>query len=226
VPGGDWPVAPFVAHLILGAGWASFGIVHSLLAGERVKSAMLPAAQPYYRVGYNVLASLHLAFLFWLEQVPLPVSWAPALGETRWALIVLQAVGWIVMLWALRAYDLSAFSGLGEARAALRQRFGRRSTNAPDDAATDGSTPAVEPLATGGLNAFVRHPLYSGLFLVLWARVSNDLTLATALWGSLYLVIGSRFEERRLLRVYGEAYARYRAAVPAFVPWKGRAWRG
>ena len=90
----------------------------------------------------------------------------------------------------------------------------------------DGASLYVEPLATGGLNAFVRHPLYSGLFLVLWARVSNDLTLATALWGSLYLVIGSRFEERRLLRVYGEAYARYRAAVPAFVPWKGRAWRG
>ena len=48
------------------------------------------------------------------------------------------------------------------------------------------------------------------------------LGLATAVWGSAYLVIGTAFEERKLRRLYGQAYEDYRARVPAFVPWKGR----
>jgi len=59
------------------------------------------------------------------------------------------------------------------------------------------------------LHRFVRHPLYSAAFLILW--------------GSVYLVVGSHFEERFLERLYGDAYADYRRRVPAFVPWKGRA---
>ena len=73
------------------------------------------------------------------------------------------------------------------------------------------------------LHRFIRHPLYSGLFLVLWGHAQTEFALATALWGSVYLVIGAGFEERRLIDRYGDAYRTYRARVPAFVPWRGRA---
>jgi protein-S-isoprenylcysteine O-methyltransferase Ste14 len=83
---------------------------------------------------------------------------------------------------------------------------------------------APEPLRLDGPHRFVRHPLYTALFLVLWGRAFDEAMIATAVWGSLYLIVGTRFEERKLLRLHGAAYARYRARVPAFLPWKGRAW--
>ena len=61
-------------------------------------------------------------------------------------------------------------------------------------------------MATRGLHRYVRHPLYSALFLCLWGLVQDPLSLATALWGSLYTLIGTYFEERKLISLYGEAY--------------------
>ena len=83
----------------------------------------------------------------------------------------------------------------------------------------------VEPdegLRIDGLHRYVRHPLYSGLFLMLWGHAQTEFALATAFWGSVYLVIGTLFEERRLIARYGQAYAAYRSRVPAFVPWRGK----
>jgi protein-S-isoprenylcysteine O-methyltransferase Ste14 len=80
-----------------------------------------------------------------------------------------------------------------------------------------------EPLRLDGLHRFVRHPLYTGVFLILWGRVDGDFELATAVWGSLYLLIGTWFEERRLVKLYDGSYVDYRRRVPAFIPWRGRA---
>jgi len=58
---------------------------------------------------------------------------------------------------------------------------------------------------------------------MLWGRVAGELDLATAQWGSLYLLVGTWFKERRLLKLYGTEYADYRHHIPAFIPWKSRA---
>ena len=75
-----------------------------------------------------------------------------------------------------------------------------------------------ETLRIDGLHRYVRHPLYSGLFLILWGHAQTEFALATAIWASIYLVIGTVFEERRLIERYGEAYRDYRARTPAYVP--------
>ncbi len=79
-------------------------------------------------------------------------------------------------------------------------------------------------LIASGFYAYVRHPFYAAGFLILWGTAWTDLTLATALLGSFYLVIGLRFEERRLKQLYGEHYHAYRNRVPAFFPWRGKAY--
>lgn len=184
-------------HLAYGLAWIAFGLSHSGLAGRSL-------AGRWSRIIYNAIAVA--AFL----AVGGVGGWAlgdePAFDQPLWGRIVLGAIhlsGWAVMLLSARYYDLGRLGGLTQLR----------HPGQPED----------ESLRLDGPHAWVRHPLYAGAFLILWGAALSPLGLATALWGSLYLLVGTFCEERRLLARYGDSYARYRARVPAFVPWKGRA---
>jgi protein-S-isoprenylcysteine O-methyltransferase Ste14 len=197
-------------HLLYAALWLSFGLGHSLLADARAKARLKPFFRAGYRLAYNLFAVLHVALVvgagWWLLGDGTVFERAGALGVLQGAASLLGAG---VFLIALFGYDLGRFAGSAQLRASAEGKF-------LDD---------EEPLRLVKLHRYVRHPLYSAAFLLLWGRVEDEFTLATALWASLYLVIGARFEERRLLARFGEAYVRYRTAVPAFIPWKGKAWR-
>ena len=115
---------------------------------------------------------------------------------------IVHLVGWAVLLYSARFYDLGRLGGLTQLR----------HPHQPED----------EELRQDGPHAWVRHPLYAGAFLILWGAALSPLGLTTACWGSLYLLIGTWCEERRLLRRYGEPYRAYQRRVPAFLPWRGR----
>lgn len=185
----DWP-----AHFLYGAAWVSFGAGHSWLAGDRMKRLFGAG----YRLGFNAIASAHAAAVFAVGRLTLGTPDAAA-----WPLLAMHVAGWALLLWSLKDYDLGRFSGLAQLRAA------RAGTPLADD----------EPLITNGLHRHVRHPLYSAAFLILWGGASSPFGVATALWGSLYLLAGTWSEERRLLLRHGDAYAEYRRRVPAFLPW-------
>lgn len=192
------------AHLAYAAAWLSFGVLHSVLAARSVKDGPGRPLGRAYRIAYNGFAVVHLAVVWLLGRELLGAyalsglpGWWPAAG------MALTVAGVAVMAVAIFDYDRARFLGIAQLGS--------------DGAAED------EPLRIGGLHRFVRHPLYSGLFLFLWGRAQSEFGLATAVWASLYLVIGTAFEERRLVALYGEAYSAYRRRVPAFVPWKGMA---
>ncbi|MGQ9366707.1 methyltransferase family protein [Azospirillum sp. ST 5-10] len=161
----------------------------------------------YTRLAYNLVALLHAGLVVACGRRLLAGA---AFDRPGW-LVVLQGVlavaGAAVFAWGLAGYDLGRFAGTAQVRA---HRAGR----ALDE---DG------PLRIGGAGRYVRHPLYAGGLLLLWGGVLDAYTGATALWASLYLLIGMTFEERRLLALHGDAYRAYRARVPALVPWRGRA---
>lgn len=76
-------------------------------------------------------------------------------------------------------------------------------------------------LATAGPYAQVRHPQYVGFMLILTGFLLQWPTLLTLLMYpvllAMYLRLARR-EEREALATFGEAYARYTAATPAFIP--------
>lgn len=76
-------------------------------------------------------------------------------------------------------------------------------------------------LVTTGIYAHVRHPQYSGLFLVTIGMLIQWPTLITlVMWPILtyaYYRLALR-EEREVEAKFGEEYARYKANVPAFIP--------
>jgi protein-S-isoprenylcysteine O-methyltransferase Ste14 len=61
------------------------------------------------------------------------------------------------------------------------------------------------------------------LLLFIWTQNMTETWLVTALCMTLYLVVGSRMEEKRILRRYPGSYAHYCRIVPGLIPWRGRA---
>jgi protein-S-isoprenylcysteine O-methyltransferase Ste14 len=78
-----------------------------------------------------------------------------------------------------------------------------------------------DQLQVNGLNKYVRHPLYAATLLFAWSfffwqpLLSNLISCISLL---LYTLIGIHFEERRLIKTFGEDYRRYAAKVPMIIP--------
>jgi protein-S-isoprenylcysteine O-methyltransferase Ste14 len=193
------PLTVFSVLLVL---WC---VAHSLLAADRCKQGLqhfFGKQCRYYRLVYNLfsLATL-LPILFWGWLMPgtTILAWD---GPWRLLKTLLWAIAAVFFWGGCRSYDLSEFAGL--------DRFRERSGQGKDS----------RELATGGMLGIVRHPWYTGAFIVLWAR---DLDLPAFVVSSvftLYLLVGAALEEKRLLGEFGQAYHNYQDRVPMFVPWK------
>ena len=88
-------------------------------------------------------------------------------------------------------------------------------------------TPGVEPVPQAspvreGAYALVRHPIYTGLILLLagyaWSWSNWRLAVLAGLGSWRYFDAKAEAEERHLLARY-PAYQEYRRAVPKFFPW-------
>ena len=227
-------------HILYALAWLGFGIVHSLLARQKANRAFDAAFGGFARIAYNLIAAVQLGAILILEWRGFPgkVAFDPPLWLHA-PMVAVQVAGWLLLVVALVQYDLGRFGGLTQARVIVHRRNSGRGKGARagygpmagaaqvlSEPPPDIPQARLEPLATSGIHRYVRHPLYSAMFLMFWGRAFDEAALMTALWATLYLAIGTRFEERKLLQIYGEEYARYSAAVPRFLPLRGRAWDG
>ena len=194
-----------LAHTAYAFLWLSFGALHSTLADRRLKRPLQRFIGSGYRMAYNIVAAAHVAAIYFLGHFLLasdafdfsfPQYWQPIS-------IALQVLGLAIIVVALSHYDLGRFAGTTQIK--------RRETDVDGEA-------AAEQLHVNGLHRWVRHPLYLGVFLVVWSRVSGEFELATAVWASIYLIVGANLEEGRLIDIYGDDYITYRRRVPMFFP--------
>jgi methanethiol S-methyltransferase len=76
-------------------------------------------------------------------------------------------------------------------------------------------------LQTGGIYGIVRHPQYSGIFLVIFGQLVHWPTILTLMLAPAIVfayVRLARREETQLIRQFGDAYRGYKRRVPMFVP--------
>ncbi|MDD4881551.1 MAG: hypothetical protein PHR30_14515 [Gallionellaceae bacterium] len=184
--------------------WGLYGALHSWLAGMGLKDRVggrWPALMPAYRLLFNGLAVVLLIPPLWLTWAyPGAALWHwPA--WIAWPAAVVTVAGYV---WSLRWYDSMDFLG-------LRQWRTRTEPSGWSDS-----------LVLSPLHRYVRHPWYSLGLLFLWTRDLNAGWLVATLAVTLYLVIGSRLEDRKLIAVFGAPYRRYRDRVPGLVPLPGR----
>jgi len=188
---------------------ALYGALHSLLASLRAKAlarrTLGPASDRLYRLVYNLVGALTL----------LPVLAIPArqpgllLYRVAWPwsglLLAGQALAVLIILVGLLQTGLAGFLG-------LRQLL-------------VGEPEGPPRLQVTGLYRWVRHPLYTAGLAFLWlSPLMTTSTLALFVGLSLYIYIGSLFEERRLIRDFGQAYREYQRRVPRLLPRPGRRW--
>ena len=174
---------------------AIWGIVHSLLASNFAKD-MLGGAS-FYRLGYNIFAGVSfLPILYLMAALPDRLAYQV---PPPWKYIMFggQAVAALLLFVAFLQTDSLSFVG-------LRQLF-------------EDEKPAT--LVINGLYRLVRHPLYTFSLLFIWLTptVSQN-SLTVYIGATLYIFIGAYFEERKLLREFGAAYAKYKQNTPMLIP--------
>ena len=172
-----------------------FGVVHSFLASNTAKKfaaeRLGERAVRYYRFFY-VVAGLITTALLLLPVKALPDS--PLYGIPRpWVYftLLIQLAAGVCLLISLQQTGTMQFLGVAPFFAADQKA---------------GST----PLVTSGFYAWVRHPIYFFSFILMWFFPFMTWNLLALFIGlTLYTLIGSLFEERRMVAEYGEEYRAY-----------------
>jgi protein-S-isoprenylcysteine O-methyltransferase Ste14 len=183
---------------------ALFGIQHSVMARRGFKrwwTRLVPAVVERSTYVVATCAVLALLFRCWVP-IAEPVVWQVEHRAGAALLWGLFALGWVVVLASTFLINHFELFGLQQVVAGLRQR----------------AVPEAR-LQTPLLYRWVRHPLYVGLLLSFWAvPVMTAGRLLFAVGFSLYILIGIAFEERDLLRQFGERYRVYREQVGMLLP--------
>jgi len=197
-------------YLYLGlliSGFIGYFVLHSCLASLQAKNYVLnrfAGLLAYYRLLFNVVSVLLLLPLVWFMQVQKgPPLWHwTGIGYGIANTIALAAIG--VFFWTLRQYDGKEFIGL--------RQIQEKTTAVHDLENFQLSTP----------HRFVRHPWYCAALLILWTRDIYVTQLISYGLISLYFILGSRLEERKLIQYHGDVYRTYQKKVPALfpLPWR------
>lgn len=186
-----------------------YGIIHSLFAAIVMKRLAkqvfgVRAYEGLYRMIYNLFAGLLLIpIVVYLGLYPGPVLWS-ARGFEAILLVMIQAIGVIGLAISLLQIDGSRFLGIKQ----LLAWFSGEPLPLPP-----------EPLQTGGVYQLVRHPLYFFSLLAIWPLpVMTTGLLGFNIGATLYFLVGSVLEEKKLHQYFGAEYETYQQHVPWMIP--------
>ena len=193
--------------VLLSLCWIGYFALHSALASLAVKrwvASAWPNLMPYYRLTFNILASLLILPILWLtyhDSAPMLWRWQ---GIAAWLANGLALAAILGFWFSLKSYDMQEFLGLRQLQLHVRK------------------VEDQEHFHLSPFHRFVRHPLYFFGLVLIWTRDMSVTTLLSSVFITLYFIAGSWLEEKKLLVYHGDTYRRYMARVPGLIPlpWK------
>ena len=186
-----------------------WGIQHSVMARSSFKAVLtkiIPASAE--RSTYSLASGLCLvAIALWWQGNSTPV-WHLAGWET--GLRVLSLVGWGITVWATFQIDHFDLFGLKEPFCNMTGRHYRQ-----------------RDFVTPFLYRHVRHPIQTGVLIGIWSQAlmtQGQLLLTVGM--TAYVFIGLYFEEKDLVKHFGNRYLTYMQQVPGVFPRPGKRMSG
>lgn len=189
--------------------WVVWCTMHSILIDTAIVRRMkihLSGLTRYYRLlynGFSLVTIVPLVILTRMAEGPVIVSW-----QSYWVFlrIIFLVIALLLFRGGARQYDLHYFLGIkqlktGEEHLLLSDK---------------------EEFSETGILGITRHPWYLGSLLFVWSALSEytlPIFLAACIL-SIYLVVGTILEERKIVARHGESYCRYRQRVSMLFPWK------
>ncbi|MEI6887959.1 MAG: methyltransferase family protein [Bacteroidales bacterium] len=193
--------------LILIALWTAFCFLHSFMITPAFTDFLKNKTGPYYRfyrLFYNLFSILILAtvliYSYSIQENPF-FTWHGYLLPIRYLLLLGSL--WIFYAGS-RHYSMRTFLGL----------------NQINEGVNHGLINNSGMIEKGGIMGIVRHPFYSGSFLLIWAGNLDTTRLIINSILSIYLIVGTLLEEQKLVTEFGDVYRDYQKDVSMLFPWK------
>lgn len=177
--------------------WLIFGLASIIIVAISWKSLHDPRSHGFYRFfAWEAILGLFLVNVrFWFYR---PFAWNQVIA---WSLLFLSLIPLGLGVYALRTRGKPA-----------KQRKAEPSLLAFEKTTI---------LVTSGIYQYIRHPLYSSLFLLTWGIFFKAPVLpafALAITAVFFLFATATADERECLRFFGASYRAYMLKTKRFVP--------
>ncbi len=186
-----------------------FGISHTLLASDKFKKMLagtIGERIAFYRLFYNISSLIILYFLYVVAPKP-DITIYNLYYPFDIIVYLLQLVSIAGFIWSARYIDLKEFLGANQV---IRYINGNYNKNELDE---------KSELKIEGALKYCRHPVYLFSILFLLFRPSMDLFyLVFFIVMTIYFIVGSYYEERKLVDKYGDKYRTYQQNVARLIP--------
>ena len=187
-----------------------FAIPHSVLASLKAKiwfKKRFGNLIAFYRLGYNFLSLISFGLFFYFAPKPHQIVFEIP-QPFDFIVYFLQILSLAGLLWSAKYIDWKEFLGINQIK-----RFSTGSYN--DEFDEKYSFRIIGPYKIS------RHPIY--LFSILFLALRPYMTVfyfTILILFIVYFYIGSIFEERKLEKLFGEAYKNYKNEVSRIFPYK------
>jgi protein-S-isoprenylcysteine O-methyltransferase Ste14 len=184
--------------------WAAYCALHSFLISisfTKLMTHFLKKYYAFYRLFYVVLSIVLLIPLIQFTghaDNKIIVTYPLYLNILRYILI---SGSLIMFAWAFFFnYDFLSFFG-------IRQILNLGKNN-----------DSTGEIKENGLLGIIRHPMYFALIIYLWCQIFSMADLAVNVLLTIYIIIGTFLEEKKLIIEFGDSYNKYRQEVPMLIP--------
>jgi len=188
-----------------------FGFTHSLLASLKVKNKLaewLGSKIAFYRFFYNIISVISLAIIYELSPRPDIIIYDLP-NPFDLIILVPQFISLIGAIWSFRYFSTKEFLGIAQVRRYLNNNY------LPEELDEQMSFRIEGPYC------YCRHPVYFFSIMFLIFRPVMDLFyIIFLICVIVYFWIGSIYEEKKLVEIFGSDYSEYQKIVPAIVPYK------
>ena len=193
-------------YLLIALLWTGYCALHSYLISTGFTNLMTRLLKKYYafyRIFYVVISIvLLIPIINYSTEIDniIIISYGYYLNIIR---IVLTYGSLLMFFWAFFFdYDSLSFFGIRQ----ILNLFKPKKINSSDE------------IKRKGLLGLMRHPMYFALIIYLWCQTHRMVDIIGNSILTIYIIIGTILEEKKLVLEFGDTYIKYQQEVPMLIP--------